>query len=242
VRSLRLAAAAAALAAVAAACGAGQAATTAPEAPTVRATPSAARDPGREAIRAFVLAARYGQVGAMWRLLSTASRQRLGPTLAAFRRETAPGVRKEVGSFARFRVVVSERITPELGVVAIEGTRVATGAPAVYAAVLRLEGSHWKVELGGPVRIRPIGPDPGARDRVVAQVAAAVEGPGGKGIAVVYLDGQAVSPTVAGTASNATVYANLEPPLPPGRHTVVVFASDGREASAVAWSFRVVRG
>jgi hypothetical protein len=243
VRSLRLAAAAVSAATLAAGCGGGEAATTPSEPSTVSATAPPALDPGREALQAFVFAAREDRVEGMWRLLSTVSRQRLGPTLSAFRKETAHALRKEVG-FARFRVAVSERITPELGVVALDGTRVTSGARerSVYAAVLRLEGSRWKLELGGPVRIRPIGPDPGARERVVAQVAAAVEGPGGNGTAVMYVDGQTVSPTVAGTARDATLYANLEPGLGPGRHTVVVFASDGREASAAAWSFRVVRG
>jgi hypothetical protein len=176
-------------------------------------------------------------------MLSSSSRQRLGPALTDFRTHAGIELTEGVGSFGRFRVIVSERITPELGVVAIDGSRLVEGSRerSVYAVVLRLEGSRWKLELGGPVRVRPIGPDPGARERVVAQVAAAVGGPGGTGTAVMYVDGQTVNPRVAGTATNSTLYANFEPALDRGRHTVVVFASNGREASAVGWAFTVLK-
>ena len=74
-----------------------------------------------------------------------------------------------------------------------------------------------------------------------ASTGSAVEGPGGTGTAVLYLDGPTVDPQVRGTASNATVFANFDPALAPGRHTVVVFASDGAEAAAGAWAFTVVK-
>jgi hypothetical protein len=220
-------------------CGDGgePAATTAPPATVAPA------DPGRDAMESFVAAARRGSAVGMWRLLSAPSRDRLGPTLAAFRRSTAAELEEGVGSFDRFRVVVSERITPEFGVVAIDGPLRSEGTRGrgVYAAALRLEGTRWKLEVGGPVKVRPIGPDPGAREPVVAQVAAAVEGPGGTGTAVMYLDGATLDPQVRGTATNSTLFANLDQALDPGRHTVVVFGSDGREAAATAWAFTVGR-
>lgn len=204
--------------------------------PPVTTTPA---DPGKAAIEAFVAAARRGKAEAMWQLLSTSTRERLGPTLAGFRNGSATELSEGVGSFDRFTVIVSERVTPEFGVVAIDGPRVAEGTAerAVYAVALRLEGTAWKVELGGPVVVRPIGPDPGAHEAIVAQVAAAVEGPRGAGTAVMYLDGQTVDPQVRSTGANSTLFANFEPALDPGRHTVVVFATDGREASATAWDF-----
>jgi hypothetical protein len=52
-----------------------------------------------------------------------------------------------------------------------------------------------------------------------------------------HLDGQAVNPQVRGTSTNSTLFANFDPALDPGRHTVVLFASDDREASATAWAF-----
>jgi hypothetical protein len=216
-------------------CGGGSAETTAPQT-TAPATASPA-DPGKAAIEVFAAAARQDKADRIWDLLSTSSKQRLGPTLARFRTGPASELRKGLGSIEDFRTIVSERITPEFGVIAIDGTR--AGKRVVYAAALRLEGKQWKFELGSPVKVRPIGPDPDAREAVVAQIAAAVQGPGGAGTAVMYLDGQVVNPEVRGTSSNSTLFANFDPALDPGRHTVVLFASDDREASATAWAFTV---
>ena len=222
--------------------GRGKEATTAVIAPrpTISTTPG---DPGKDAIQAFVAAARAGRVDAMWDMLSTASKRRLGPTLARFRARGAKRLAEGIGSFGRYEVIVSERITPEFGVVAIDGSRVVEGRRLrdVYAVALRLEGAKWKLELGGPVHARAVGPDPGAHEGVVAQIAAAVSGKGGTGSAVVYVDGLSENPKVFGTASNSTLVVNFEPALDPGRHTVVVFGDVGRDASATGWWFTSAR-
>ena len=218
-------------------CGGTSTVTATMEEPTTTTVPA---DPGRAVVDALWLAARQGNAEALWALLSTSSKERLGPTLKDFRKGLAAELKAGLGAFTSIRPIVSERITPEFGVVAIDGRR--DGKRAVYAVALRIEGTSWKVELGGPVKIRPIGPDPGARETVVAQVAAAVEGPGGTGTALMYVDGQTqTNLQTRGTSSNATLFANFEPALDPGRHTVVVFASDGREASATAWAFTVAK-
>ena len=184
---------------------------------------------------AFVAAAAAGKTDAIWGMLSTRSKPRLGPTLGEFKSGAGGELVRSLGSFRDPKVIVSERITPEFGVVAIDGRR--NGKRTLRAVPLRLEGTKWRLELGSPVKVRPLGPLPGKREPVVAQVAAAVTGPGGGGTAVMYLDGHTENPKVAGTASNATLYANFEPALDPGRHTVVVFASDGGDAGATAWDF-----
>jgi hypothetical protein len=215
-------------------CGGGKSAeTTAPT--TTRATTTASADPGKDAVDAFLAAAAAGRTEAIWGMLPTASKERLGPTLGEFKSGAGGELGDTIGSFRNVKVIVSERITDEFGVVAIDGRQ--NGKRAVYAVPLRLEGARWELELGSPVKVRPIGPLPGAREPVVAQIAAAVTGPGGSGSAVMYLDGHTENPKVAGTSSNATLYANFVPALDPGRHTVVVFASDGGEAGATAWSF-----
>ncbi len=235
-----------ALALILSGCGAGDSAeptvvtaTTAPPATTT----TTSGDPGGDAIAGFVTAARAGNAVGLWSRLSSATQQRLGPTLARFRSRSARGLAEGVGAFGKYRLVVSERVTPEFGVVAIDAARPVEGEAerSVYAVALRLEGEAWKIEIGGPVEIRPIGPDPGAREPVVAQIAAAVEGPAGSGTAVMYLDGQTLSPEVRGTASNSTMFANFDAGLDPGRHTVVVFATAGRDASATAWAFTVAK-
>ena len=201
-------------------------------------TTSAAPDPGKEAVDALLAAAAAGQTEAMWRMLSTESKDRLGPTLGEFKSGAGGELADSLGSFRNPKVIVSERITPEFGIVAIDGRQ--NGKKAVYAVPLRLEGTSWKLELGGPVKIRVLGPQPGSRG-LVAQIAAAVSGPGGAGTAVMYLDGHTENPKVVGTSSNSTLYANFDQALDPGRHTVVVFASDGRNAGATAWAFTATK-
>jgi hypothetical protein len=220
---------------LAAGCGGGRngAETTTSAPATATTTPA---DPGKATIEAFAAAARERRADRLWGLLSSSTRERLGP-LQHFRRGTASELTAGLGSIEDFRTIVSERITPEFGVVAIDGTR--AGKRVVYAAALRLDGKRWKVELGGPAKIRPIGPNPDAREPVVAQIAAAVQGPGGAGTAVMYLDGGTVNPEVRGTSSNSTLFANFDPALDRGPHTVVLFTSDDREASATAWAFTV---
>jgi hypothetical protein len=205
---------------------------------TIRLQPAPA-DPGKAAFEAALAAAAAGKTDELWGLLSSRSKQRLGPTLRRFEGGAGGELVRSLGSLRDPKVIVSERITPEFGVVAVDGRR--NGKRVVEAVPLRLEGTNWRLELGSPVEVRPIGPLPGRHEPVVAQVAAAVTGPGGSGTAVMYLDGHTENPKVAGTSSNATLYANFEPPLDPGRHTVVVFASDGGDAGATAWDFTAGR-
>jgi len=200
---------------------------------------AAPADPGKVLVDSFAAAARKGDARALWAMLSTESRSRLGPDFSRFSQKAAHGFYRDLGAFTSFRTIVSERITPEFGVVAIDGIR--NGKRAVYAIPLRLQGEQWKVESGGPVVVRPIGPAPGSKGQVVAQVAGAVEGPGGTGTAVMYLDGATLNPEVRGTASNSTLFANFDQALDPGRHTVVLFANDGREAAATAWAFTAAK-
>jgi hypothetical protein len=216
-----------------AACGGDKSAQT-----TIRLQP-APTDPGKAAVQAALEAAAAGKIDRLWGMLSAGSRQRLGPTLSRFRSGAGGELADRFGSLRNAKVIVSERITPEFGIVAVDGRR--GGKRVVDAVPLRLEGTGWKLELGSPVKIRPIGPLPGKHEPVVAQIAAAVTGPGGSGTAVMYLDGHTENPKVAGTSSNSTLYASFEPPLDPGRHTVVVFASDGGDAGATAWDFTAGR-
>jgi hypothetical protein len=229
---------------VLAACGGKSATTTTndfPPRPPIRTTTPP--DPGKDAIDAFVTAARHGDVDALWEALSTRSKHRLGPTITLFRQRAAKRISEEVGSFGDYKVIVSERITPDFGVVAIDGSHVVEGKRLrdVYAAALRLEGAKWKLELNGPVHVRPIGPDPGAREQVVAQVAAAVSGEGGTGSAVFYVDGLTENPKIYGTQRNSTLVVNYDPALDPGRHTVVVFGNVGHDASATGWWFTAAK-
>jgi hypothetical protein len=139
-------------------------------------------------------------------------------------------------------VVVSERVTDVFGVVAIAGVRRAEGRReyGAYGAALRLEQRVWRLELFGPVHIRPIGPDPGAGEKTVLQIASGISSRrGGAGTAVLWLDGVTLQPQVRGPSRSVTLFANLASPLARGRHNVVVFASGAKDAAAKAWTFSV---
>jgi hypothetical protein len=187
-------------------------------------------DPGRDTIDAVIHAAGERNEKAVRALLSPATQRRLGDAgTARLTRRLAP--------FARgYGVLVSERITDDFGLVAV------IGRPGAFGAALRATGDGWRVELAGPVRVTPLGPDPGARERRVRQIAAAIEGGSGTGAALLYLDG-APLPTakVYRFADKLSVVANLATTVPPGRHSVVAFANRGANATGIAWTFRVAR-
>jgi hypothetical protein len=186
-------------------------------------------DPGRATLGAFLRAAEEGDTDLMRGLLSLESNRRVGSSeLSRLAANLRPLAR-------RYSFVVSERITDDFGLAAVRGS---SGA---YAAALRKEGEKWRLELAGPMRIMALGPDPGAREPIVQQIAAEVKGGSGAGDVVLYLDGITVPETrVYGAASGFTAFANLPAPILVGRHSIVAFAHRGGSAVALSWTFSVL--
>ena len=193
----------------------------------------AAADPGRQVMEAFVAAAADGDAETAWGLLSRQSQRRAGPTLEDFEAKTFPELRRTLAPFAsgKLPVEVSERIDDQFGLVALS-----RGGDA-YATPLRLEGDVWRVELPGPVRVEVLGPPPGSRGKFVQQIGVERHGPGGAGVAVLYLDGVTLDPKTSSGPKGATIFANFANPLEPGLHTAVAFTSAGGNAAAQAWTF-----
>jgi hypothetical protein len=187
-------------------------------------------DPGLETLGAFLHAAEEGNPDLMRGLLSLESSRRLGTAaLSKLGARLRPLARS-------YRVLVSERITDDFGVAAV------TGSAGVYAAALRKDGEEWRLELAGPVKIKPLGPDPGSREELVQQVAVEAEGGTGSGDALLYLDGVAIPFTkVYGGGSSFTAFANLPSPIRRGKHSIVAFAGREGDGSALAWTFSVTR-
>lgn len=185
-------------------------------------------DPGQATLGAFLHAAEEGNTTLMRGVLSLPSTGRLSD-------EALSKLAAKVRPLARsYRVLVSERITDDFGLAAV------IGPAGVYAAALRKEGEEWRLELAGPLKIDPLGPNPGAREPLVQQIAAEIKGGSGGGDALLYLDGFAIPQAkVYSAASSFTIFANLPDRVPPGRHSVVAFAHRGGSASALAWTFSV---
>ena len=189
-------------------------------------------DPGKAAVGALLHAAQAKNAKAMWALLSTPSQQRLGPTYAAFASRAAPRIEQALVPFENASVTpfISQSVSQLFGIVAIRSGTKALAFP------LRNENSKWKIETPGPITIQVLGPQPGSSSPV-AQIGAEVRSPGVLGDAIVFVDGQPVRPTLAPGKGNATVFANLAKPLSPGSHIAVVYAEEGKDASALAWTF-----
>lgn len=192
-------------------------------------------DPGLAAVRRVIAATRAQDVPALWNLLSTPSKRRLGPTLAGFRARSAPAVMQQLRYFAShpYREIVSGLVTGRFGVVAI-----ASGKRA-FAVPLRREGKDWKLQLRlgrGKLWVDPLGPQPGSVGRV-GQVAFEIHG-SGTATAVLFTDGRALPAREYSGPHSETIYANLDSPLEPGLHNAVAFATRGSEAAdATAWTF-----
>lgn len=209
-----------------AACGGGGSKKSAPP----KSTPTVS-DPGRAAMIELFRAAVHDDKKALWNLLSKPSQRRLG-SYDAFKAQTAGVIEKALEPFDRHAVLpfVSQSLSQQFGVVAIR-----SGAKAL-AFPLRHEDGAWKVETPGPLTFQIIGPTPGSSGSV-SQIAVEVHSPGVVDDAVVWVDGKLVRPSLAPATGKATVFANLAQPLPRGVHIAVVFAEEGNDASAEAWTF-----
>jgi hypothetical protein len=193
-------------------------------------------DPGKAAAAALLRAAQHRDARALWTVLSTPSRKRLGPTFADFKARSAATIEQallpfETGDSAVF---VSQNVSQTFGVVAVR-----SGSRAI-AFPLRNEGGTWKIESPGPVQIRIVSPQPGSTG-AVSQVATQVRAPGAIGDADVWVDGRLVHPKVTRGDGAATVLATLGKALPAGVHIAVVYCQAERNAGALAWSFTVAK-
>lgn len=201
-----------------------------------------AADPGPgRALSSFVAAARRGDTGALWRLLSAPAQAGLGGSHASFRRDAG---RELVSWLGRVRpgeeIALSQRIGARWGVAALSGRRVAEGKADdfAYGAAFRRERGAWRIDLGGLVvgGVRPepldqVGPEPEVRADVAAGTRVRTF--------LLWLDGRALQATAeADTPFAARVRARPASPLAKGLHLGVAFAATDAAAGAVAWPFR----
>jgi len=188
-----------------------------------------------ETLELLLAAVESGDEDALAPLLTRASRPRT--SLSELRRRLEPFL-------GGHKVDLAEPAGPTWAVVAITNeTESSTAPPAAFATVLRREGGRWRHEVGSPVRLEPIGPAPGSRERLVVQVAARVIAHAPIGAVALWIDGFSVE-TKGGASPDGrryTAFSNLTERLAPGRHYVVGYAQAGSSASALAWAFTVPR-
>jgi hypothetical protein len=206
-------------------------------APVTTAEAAAPADPGA-ALDAFIEAAAATDTKAMWSRLTARSRERLGPSLAAFRAGAGARLAERLASLASANAgqVLSEQITLDVGVAAV------AGPGAAFAAATRLEDGEWLLELGSPIRIRPILPDPGETVDERTQVAAEFRAPSAILEAGLWVDGRAVPARSGGVSpSYVTIFSEVGH-LQLGSHSTVAFVLTDEDAGALAWPFRAAPG
>ena len=194
----------------------------------------------------FVAAARAGDADAMWALLSAPTQERLGPTAAEFRRGQGRRLQTSLGSFieGRSAVFVDEQVSANFAVAALGGRQTIRGKErrGAFAAALRYEDGDWRLELGGPVKLEALVPDPGEVENENAQLAAGVAADAAILEGGLWLDGDAVAGESGGTDDrHITFYSDPVTDLERGPHAAVAFASTADDASALAWLFSVKR-
>jgi hypothetical protein len=175
----------------------------------------------------------------MWMFLSERSRRQLGPSLDRFRGRSAARLRHEARPFgSRARIAFSQ---PLGGGVAVAAVAVGAGKRReVYAVPLRFARGAWHVEVGDPLRIRILFPDPGASVEsptpgLVAEIDARAPIVDGE----LWLDGHPFDFKSGGrTNRRITMYGHATPAAaPPGYHFAIAFAQAGYSVAAVAWTF-----
>ncbi len=192
-------------------------------------TQAARRDPGA-ALRALLVAARAGDESKVRSLLVPGSPASLASELV-----------DGLGSYPRKTpVVLSVQIDPDFAVAAIAGPRVGEGMRehGAYAVALKAVGNRYRAVVVSPVRIRPLGPDPGSTQGRVTQVAAEFSAPKPIVQAGLWVDGIAIPAEPNGPPRRFTAYGTTWK-LKPGWHNVVAFAEAGGSGTATAWTFRV---
>jgi hypothetical protein len=199
--------------------------------------------PGRVLVR-FVEAARRGDAGGMWALLSKPTRASIGPTLAQFRSGSAQQLGQSFRSMTpTTAVVLSRRLGGGLSVAAISGERTVKGKREdfAYGAALVAEDGVPRLELDGLV-FGEHQPEPLDRvDEGPVQVRAKVSAGDDVTDVRAWLDGRPLRLETRTDDAPFTATVRGRPASPPtaGRHVIVVFAATSLAAGASAWIFTV---
>ena len=195
---------------------------------------------------AFLTAAGKHDAAGMWAQLSQPSQARLGLTLAEFTKTHAKTLEANPGQLSKSQgdLLVAEPLSASFAVIAIGGKAAPSTPYTVFAAALRREGDAWKVELGASVHLTDLRPRAneslsGSQHQIAAGI---VSDTAPVHDSALWLDGSAVPGQVGGTDKrHVTVFGTLQGEVPPGRHTVVVFARAGHDAAAFAWTYRLTK-
>jgi hypothetical protein len=201
----------------------------------------AGTEPG-DTLLSFAAAARAGNAGQLWGLLTDRAREQLGP-FSSFRDTTAVSLQEGLGSFpATAELVLARELADGWAVAAIAALRSVEGSRefGAYAVPLRRSDGRWRVDLVGPPALNALRPSNGAETDDRPRIAARAESETPLETVSLWLDGDRFAAEGGGpSARQRTVFGDPRAPLAEGRHVVVAFARTATSARAVAWTFTV---
>lgn len=114
-----------------------------------------------------------------------------------------------------------------------------TSANKATAYAFRLSDGHWIVDRSGRVKLKILGPQPGATTTRTPQVAIEFSSSTPFVESAIWVDGTELLEKGGGSPTNGTIYGAPAKPLKPGTHVAVGYARTNGTGSAVAWTFRV---
>jgi hypothetical protein len=113
-----------------------------------------------------------------------------------------------------------------------------TAGGKAHAVVFQLVGGKWLPDLNGRVKVKILGPQPGARVAGVPQVAIEVNSKLPFVETALWIDGTELLEKGGGSPTEGTIYGSPEKALKPGPHVAVGFARTIADGTAVAWVFK----
>jgi hypothetical protein len=191
----------------------------------------------------FVHAAGRKDYRAMFDLVSLRTRARYGDTPAAFEQNAGRQLAIVLGALARsggtFEPVMAKRLSDTWSVAAIEGSVTAQNRTehGAYAVPLRREEGKLRIELAGSATFNPVAPEPELKSKGKPSIATEVTA--GEPIIrkFVWVDDHPYPATLS--PDEILLTADVDTPLPKGRHVVVTYAETQSSSGANAYSFEV---
>jgi hypothetical protein len=108
-----------------------------------------------------------------------------------------------------------------------------------HAVPFELVGNHWRADESGKVKLKILGPQPGAKAPILPQVAIEFTATKPFVESAIWVDGTELLEKGGGSPTSGTIYGAPARKLKPGPHVAVGYARTATAGTAVAWIFDV---
>jgi hypothetical protein len=108
-----------------------------------------------------------------------------------------------------------------------------------HAVPFELVGGHWQADRSGTVKLKILGPQPGATAATLPQVAIEFTAKTAFVESAIWVDGTELLEKGGGSPTNGTIYGAPAHKLKAGPHVAVGYARTETTGTAVAWIFDV---